>query len=638
MRRCPLIPTSLVALSCLIVALTVLVNTTDAQGTAGAIGNFATLARFEGEGFANQLAVSPNGRLVMQVSKGQLGIRDVSNGKITAIGNGIVDDLVWSPSSDRVAWVRYGDTGSSGYIWTVAVNPTTGALRGSPQRVTPGTGGAPAISVDGKWVAYLGPQEKGAAALKPLVVVPVTGGPERIIAKFGNGEELHWSADGKSIYLAASLDRDGDSYSVFKAFVDGRKPQAIRPLTEHWFAGMTHNGARLLLVPQAPRVQPGAGVIVADTNGKELSRALLPVGAITQYDGVIGDSMLVWRSITERQSLVVRSLVGGASKQVPLVGESDQFPEWSPDGRQVAFQVREGTRVSLATMNADGSNVRIHRETDVRTDPWGVRWSPDSRIIGFVSHDLHHLRLLDVTTGAVTLLLSDTTVRIGVWRWRNDARSVFAIMPSPNNSAVSTIEEVPIGGQRRTLRNLAGLPGGKVTGFQWMNDSSGIIRTDSASYLLPFGSAAPRRLADAPGKTNVFGVAVSRDGKTVATPLRVRSGGNGKVELLSLESGATRELSLPFWFLAPITPTFSPDGRSVFIAGRQTSDSLGANVYAVPLDGGAPRVVANMPSSGGGFSLAPDGRSIIHSTLSYRASALLLVDLRPSTGSPSQKQ
>ena len=214
----------------------------------------------------------------------------------------------------------------------------------------------------------------------------------------------------------------------------------------------------------------------------------------------------------------------------------------------------------------------------------------------------------------------------------------MAVMMPQGNEANATFDLLPLKGGRSTLRSLAGLPSGTVRTFQWVNDSNAIARLDSGSYLMPLANVAPRRLAEVPEKTFAFGMAVSRDGKLAATPFRARSGGNGKVELLSLESGATRELLLPFWFLAPITPTFSPDGRSVFIAGRQTSDSLGANVYAVPLDGGAPRVVANMPGSGGGFSLAPDGRSIIHSTLSYRASALLLVDLRPSTASPSRKQ
>lgn len=63
---------------------------------------------------------------------------------------------------------------------------------------------------------------------------------------------------------------------------------------------------------------------------------------------------------------------------------ADSYPAWSPDGRQIAF-TRAGR---LATMNADGSHVRVLRLFG--TDP---SWSPDGTALVFTyNRNLYRVR------------------------------------------------------------------------------------------------------------------------------------------------------------------------------------------------------------------------------------------------------
>lgn len=71
--------------------------------------------------------------------------------------------------------------------------------------------------------------------------------------------------------------------------------------------------------------------------------------------------------------------------QTPGSGESDEWPQWSPDGRRLAVQRVLGDRRAVFVLDADGRNPR-------RITPWSLRggepdWSPDGRRIVFTSNE-----------------------------------------------------------------------------------------------------------------------------------------------------------------------------------------------------------------------------------------------------------
>lgn len=62
---------------------------------------------------------------------------------------------------------------------------------------------------------------------------------------------------------------------------------------------------------------------------------------------------------------------------------SDNWPEWSPDGRQIAFQSNRNGNLDIFVMNANGTDLR--QLTDDPAHDYLPAWSPDGRQISFAS-------------------------------------------------------------------------------------------------------------------------------------------------------------------------------------------------------------------------------------------------------------
>ncbi len=108
---------------------------------------------------------------------------------------------IWFPSGERLAFLsdRASRDGSHRtYVMTVAIDPRTGTATSTPRQIS--TDETPVIgpvSPDGKWVAYIAPNENAWKA------VPATGGTARTLLKnMATRPALMWSRDAKTIYFA----------------------------------------------------------------------------------------------------------------------------------------------------------------------------------------------------------------------------------------------------------------------------------------------------------------------------------------------------------------------------------------------------------------------------------------------------
>ena len=592
-----------------------------------------TFASFNGDSVVEgAMKPSPNGRFVLLGTGTHLRMYEVASRQSWNLVEGYARAPNWSPRGDMIAFVRPGDGGSGSYPWAMPVDANTGRARGPAQRITIGQGDYAEFSVDGRWIAFSGLDS--AQSPPYLAIVPATGGPERVLARFPNRSlsGFEWSADGKSIFVAATAPGISGS-SILKIRVAGGTPQVIRSRNE-WIAGVTADRRHLVLVPAKRQMAAGEVGTVIDTTGREVGRFPLPMG-LAAPRGILGDSALFWVTLTDPRRLEVRPVAGGSPRRLPLIGQSDDVPLWSPDGRRIAFQVRDGSRTSLAVIDADGTNPRVFRETDVLADAFdgSVWWSPDSRSVGYLSPDRHRLSLLNVVAGTHRTVLEDTVVQFMAWRWRADGQAIrLASRRNPGSPPGKEIDEVAVNGQRRKLLVLPVLTD-LVHGFQFVGDSNVFVRSDSAAFLMPLNTGPVRQLASVTPGSQLYNTVVSNDRRWVGGLYTVRGGPFTQVEVFSTESGARTLFDLPFE-LRSYRPEFLPSDSSLLVFGQRNGET-NVKIYRVPLNGTAPRVFADVgkprvyPGLVSAASGSPDGRSVVYSIGNDAPTlSLVLIDLR----------
>jgi Tol biopolymer transport system component len=185
-------------------------------------------------------------------------------------------------------------------------------------------------------------------------------------------------------------------------------------------------------------------------------------------------------------------------------------------------------------------------------------------------------------------------------------------------------------GARRSLLDITQFAA-KSSGFQFIDANNVVLRTDTVVSTAALGGS-PKRLAAIPAGTRANFSAVSHDGRTFAGLMSDQNRSDyNQIEILSLDNGQRRVFEVPFHFAGQTQPKFSRDDRTLLVVGQRAGDTTSAHIYAVPIDGGAPRELASVGRpSGAAVSVSPDGKSIVYSVQDVRTTSLLLVDLRPA--------
>jgi Tol biopolymer transport system component len=384
-------------------------------------------------------AWSPDGKSMAYTAEvngiRQVFARDLSSPMPAQITNSPVDCVApfWSPDGARVYFLAPGAEVPG--VWMV------GSTGGSPELVQPGASAA-ALTPDGKTLAFL---RSGATADSPLMLYFVArGGPSDRASRtytgapFSSGKYqsgyLRFSPDGAT--LGAWLARwDGASEFWALPYPDGAPRLAFSmALGAHPFSWMP--GGRRVVFGAAMPGAVGVDLCMADIRSGELRRisaltrdtnqpAVSPDGKTIAFqaaednfeivsaplDGAAtrglvstrgndfdpmwappaGDQLVFVTDRTGVPQIWLKSLREGWER--PLVTEKDfgrawiaefREPQFSPDGRRIAYTVAAGNGHSIyVSAVAGGKPLRLSPDA---TDERSATWSGDGAWIAFLQN------------------------------------------------------------------------------------------------------------------------------------------------------------------------------------------------------------------------------------------------------------
>jgi Tol biopolymer transport system component len=292
-------------------------------------------------GFAqdDQAAWSPDGRRIAFTRDGKVAVLDAASRRVRVLAPGRDPD--WSPDGRRLVFAVF----SPKREWLATIS----ADRRHERALGPGGRGVlvarPAWSPDGKLIAY--------EADAGLWVTDPAGRHRRRIPTGGYADSPTWSPDSRRITFTCGDDewcevrRDG---SHFRRHGGGGEP-SWSPDGRN-LAVTSLNGHALRLV------RPGGGVVRTLRTFPHGSRDIGYGEELEPDFSPDGRWLVLTRNAGRKPTLYAVGLAGGGARLSPDRHTEEAAGAWSPDGRRIAFRLRDGNRCFLAVRRAAGGRTR----------------------------------------------------------------------------------------------------------------------------------------------------------------------------------------------------------------------------------------------------------------------------------------
>jgi Tol biopolymer transport system component len=527
---------------------------------------FQTLTDFDG--LEQAAAVSRDGQFVAflsdrdgpmdvwvtQVGSGQF--HNLTRGSAPELVNPSVRTLGFSPDGSLVTfWVRKPDGSSGGNISIWAV-PTLGGqsrpyLEGAAEfdwshdgsRLayhTPGPGD-PLFVSNGTRQSEGGPIFTAPAGLHshfPLWapdaafiyfvqgslpdkldiwrISPAGGTPERITSHMGRVSHPVLLDRRTLLYLAS--DPEGSGPWLYGMDVERRTPHRLTSgLDRYTSLAASADGRRLVATLASPTnlsLKRTLWRLRIDASPKVSTAAQIALTTSTGFSPRLGPNYLLYVSATGTDESIWKLANGNATEL--WTGQGAQVfggPAIAPDGRHIAFSIRQHGQTLLFVMQADGTNARIVADAlDLEGAP---AWAPDGQSITSAAedHGVPHLFRVPVDGHSPAALVQEYSVDPA---WAPDGR--FVVYSGPDIGTTFSVNSVtaeaaphplPTLTLTRGARHLTFLSGGRALVFL-----RGEIQHKNL-WRIDLETGAERQLTDLPPNFDIRDFDISPDGREV---------------------------------------------------------------------------------------------------------------------------
>ena len=317
------------------------------------------LLRATGSGDIEFADISPDGNYMAYVRDAgghqTLWLKQLATGRLlqlAEIGEDRCPGLAFSPDGSFVYFARKKLLEPSGDLYRVSF------LGGNASKVIDGVSGAPAISPDGKRVAFVR-STLDTHGQDSIVTASIDGGGERVLASYDapgiHFNRVAWTADGKKLVYPVQS-------SLMTIAVDSAAAQKV-------FAGSNLEIDDVRQLPQSHDLIV-AGRFSSATNS-QLFEIPMNGGAVRQISHDLSNYAEVritadGKTLLAVQSLIlsrIQTLAPGNGSEVRSLSDEDRNQDgfdglaWTPEGRIVYFSDL-GPRRELMEINNTGSNQR----------------------------------------------------------------------------------------------------------------------------------------------------------------------------------------------------------------------------------------------------------------------------------------
>jgi dipeptidyl aminopeptidase/acylaminoacyl peptidase len=282
-----------------------------------------------------------------------------------------------------------------------------------------------AWSPDGKWIAFLSdrvaPMAGSPAGKRQVYVMPSDGGEAQQLTKMENGvEAFAWMPGSQRIVLSAEAPDTKAMKDRKESFGEYHVFHADYAMIHLWLTTLPETDATGIVKP--------AGEPKLLTPGEAFSVGLFsvsPDGTKVAFSAQRDPDIVSAFS----SDIYTVNLADNAVKKIVDTPGPDTRPEWSPDGKEIAYVTANAnpnffyTDERIAVVGSDGGMPRV-LTMNFDEDPLLLKWGPDGIYFAALQKTTSSLFLLDSKTSAVRALAMPGSELAGQFTFSKDFKKV----------------------------------------------------------------------------------------------------------------------------------------------------------------------------------------------------------------------